>query len=184
MPGGATGNGQRHLVDLAIAPGAPRLGVQTADLKYALGAMGLGVEPTDEFTAAQNGQHKVAMHALGLGGVALQAVVKVKQATRALAAAMMTEGRAVAEALGVRFKISLDQRIAGAEAVGAHKTSMLVDVENGRVLELEALVGSVVELGRITGVPTPTIEAIYAATSLLARTLATRHGRLRLEAAS
>ncbi len=105
-------------------------------------------------------------------------------ATRALAAAMMTEGRAVAEALGVRFKISLDQRIAGAEAVGAHKTSMLVDVENGRVLELEALVGSVVELGRITGVPTPNIEAIYAATSLLARTLATRHGRLRLEAAS
>jgi hypothetical protein len=65
---------------------------------------------------------------------------------------MMAEAQAVAEALGVRFKISLEQRIAGAEAVGAHKTSMLQDVEAGRALELEALVGAVVELGRITGV--------------------------------
>jgi 2-dehydropantoate 2-reductase len=71
----------------------------------------------------------------------------------------------VGEALGVQFKISLDKRIAGAEAVGAHKTSMLQDVENGRALELEALVGAVIELGRITGVPTPTIAAIYAATA-------------------
>ena len=101
--------------------------------------------------------------------------------TRALAAAMMGEGQRVAEALGVRFKITLEQRLAGAEAVGAHKTSMLVDVENGRALELQALVGAVIELGRITGVATPTIEAIHAATSLLARTLAAGHGRLRLE---
>jgi 2-dehydropantoate 2-reductase len=92
--------------------------------------------------------------------------------TRALAERMMLEAQAVAEKLGVVFKISLAQRIAGAEAVGAHKTSMLLDVEHGRRLELEALVGAVVELGRITGVPTPTIEAIYAATSLLGRTLA------------
>jgi 2-dehydropantoate 2-reductase len=91
--------------------------------------------------------------------------------TRALAASMMREAQAVAETLGVRFKISLEQRIAGAEAVGAHKTSMLQDVEHGRALELEALVGAVVELGRITNTPTPTIEAIYAATSLLAATL-------------
>jgi len=101
--------------------------------------------------------------------------------TRALAAAMMAEGQRVAEALGVRFKITLEQRLAGAEAVGAHKTSMLQDVENGRALELEALVGAVVELGRITGVPTPTIEAIHAASSLLARTLAAQRGRLRIE---
>ena len=101
--------------------------------------------------------------------------------TRALAAAMMAEGQRVAEALGVRFKITLEQRLAGAEAVGAHKTSMLQDVENGRALELEALVGAVVELGRITGVPTPTIEAIHAASSLLARTLAAQRGRLRVE---
>ncbi len=102
--------------------------------------------------------------------------------TRALASRMMTEAQSVAEALGVRFKISLEQRIAGAEGVGAHKTSMLQDVEHGRALELEALVGSVVELGRITGTPTPTIEAIYAATSLLGRTLASQQGHLRVEA--
>jgi len=103
-------------------------------------------------------------------------------ATRALAASMMREAQTVAEALGVRFKISLEQRIAGAEAVGAHKTSMLQDVEHGRALELEALVGSVVELGRIAGVATPTIEAIYAASSLLAATLAAQHGRLAVQA--
>jgi 2-dehydropantoate 2-reductase len=98
--------------------------------------------------------------------------------TRALVATMMTEARAVAEKLGVVFKVSLDQRIAGAEAVGAHKTSMLVDVEQGRALELEALVGSVVELGRITDTPVPTIEAIYAVTKLLGRTLAMQKGKL------
>jgi len=102
--------------------------------------------------------------------------------TRELAAQMMREAQAVAEKLGVRFKITLEQRIAGAEAVGAHKTSMLQDVENGRALELEALVGSVVELGRITETPTPTIDAIYAATSLLAQTLAARKGRLNIQA--
>jgi 2-dehydropantoate 2-reductase len=101
--------------------------------------------------------------------------------TRELAARMMREAQAVGEKLGVEFKISLDKRIAGAEAVGAHKTSMLQDVEHGRALELEALVGSVVELGRIVEVPTPTIEAMYAATSLLARTLAAQRGRLRVE---
>jgi 2-dehydropantoate 2-reductase len=103
--------------------------------------------------------------------------------TRALAASMMAEAQTVAEALGVRFKITLEQRIAGAEAVGAHKTSMLQDVEHGRALELEALVGSVVELGQITGVPTPTIAAIHAATSLLSRSLSAQKGRLRVEPA-
>lgn len=103
-------------------------------------------------------------------------------ATRELATRMMQEGQAVAEALGVRFKITLEQRLAGAEAVGAHKTSMLQDVEAGRALELEALVGAVIELGRISGTPTPTIEAIYAATSLLARSLAAQRGRLAVQA--
>jgi 2-dehydropantoate 2-reductase len=91
--------------------------------------------------------------------------------TRELATRMMSEARAVAEALGVQFRISLEQRLAGAQAVGAHKTSMLQDVEAGRALELDALVGAVVELGRICGTPTPTIEAIDAVTRLLGRTL-------------
>lgn len=103
-------------------------------------------------------------------------------ATRQLAAAMMGEAQAVAEKLGVQFKISLDKRIAGAEAVGAHKTSMLQDVEHGRALELQALVGAVMELGEITATPVPTITAIHAATALLGQTLAAQQGRLRIEA--
>ena len=102
-------------------------------------------------------------------------------ATRTLAATMMREAQAVGEKLGVAFKIGIEQRIAGAQAVGAHKTSMLVDVENGRALELEALVGSVVELGRITDTPVPVIEALYATVSLLSRTLEARGARLQLQ---
>ena len=102
-------------------------------------------------------------------------------ATRELAARMMTEAQAIGEKLGVEFRISLDKRIAGAEAVGAHKTSMLQDVEHGRALELQALVGSVVELARITQTPAPNIEAIHAVTSLLAHTLAAQRGRLAMQ---
>lgn len=102
--------------------------------------------------------------------------------SRALAANMMREAQTVAEKLGVVFKISLAKRIAGAQAVGAHKTSMLQDVEHGRAIELNALVGSVVELGRITDTPTPTIDAIFAAAQLLAHTLATHKGRLQVAA--
>ena len=94
---------------------------------------------------------------------------------------MMTEAQRVGEKLGVEFKISLEQRISGAESVGAHKTSMLVDVEHGRALELQALVGSVVELGRITNTPTPTIEAVYAMSALLAKTLSDAGGRLAIQ---
>ncbi|MBS0327589.1 MAG: 2-dehydropantoate 2-reductase [Proteobacteria bacterium] len=89
--------------------------------------------------------------------------------TRALAASMMSEAQAVAEKLGIRFRVGLDQRIAGAEKVGKHKTSMLQDVEAGRPPEIAALVGSVVELGRLTGTPTPHIEAVHALVNLLAR---------------
>lgn len=89
--------------------------------------------------------------------------------TRALVARMMGEGQAVAEALGVRFRIGIEQRIAGAEAVGAHKTSMLQDIEAGREPELAALVGAVIELGQVAGVATPTIEAVSALAALLGR---------------
>jgi len=104
-------------------------------------------------------------------------------ATRQLAASMMGEAQTVAEKLGVQFKISLEKRIAGAEAVGAHKTSMLQDVEHGRALELQALVGAVIELAAITATPVPAIAAIHAATALLGHTLAAQHGRLRVEPA-
>jgi 2-dehydropantoate 2-reductase len=101
--------------------------------------------------------------------------------TRELSRQMMSEAQAIGDKLGVRFLVSLDKRIAGAEAVGAHKTSMLQDVEAGRALELEALVGSVLELGRITDTPTPYLSAVYACTSLLAKTLTEARAGLRLQ---
>lgn len=104
-------------------------------------------------------------------------------ATRALAADMMREAQGIAEKLGVRFAVSLDKRIAGAAAVGKHKTSMLQDVELGRPIELQALLGSVIELAAITGTPAPTLTAIHAVTSLLAATLQQQRGRLRIEPA-
>ncbi len=83
-------------------------------------------------------------------------------ATRALARAMMLEAQAIGELLGVRFPVDVDRRIAGAAAVGAHKTSMLQDLERGRGMEIDALVGAVAELGRLTEVPTPTIDTVLA----------------------
>jgi 2-dehydropantoate 2-reductase len=87
--------------------------------------------------------------------------------TRGLAAAMMAEAQEIAARLGVTIRMSIDQRIAGAARVGSHKTSMLQDVEAGRTTELEALVGAVIELGRLTATPVPRIEAVYACMRLL-----------------
>jgi 2-dehydropantoate 2-reductase len=81
---------------------------------------------------------------------------------RAVARAMMVEARVIAEKLGVNFAIDVDRRIAGAAAVGAHKTSMLQDLERGRPMEIDALVGAVQELGRLTDTPTPTIDIVLA----------------------
>ena len=75
---------------------------------------------------------------------------------------MMREAETVANKLGITFRVGIDKRIAGAEKVGAHKTSMLQDVEAGKPIEIEALVGAVVELGRLTETPTPHIDAVYA----------------------
>ncbi len=91
---------------------------------------------------------------------------------------MMTEAQIIANKLGIEFRVSLEKRIAGAEGVGKHKTSMLQDVEAGRALEIDALVGSVMELGRLTQTPTPHIDAVYACTSLLAKMLREAGGRL------
>ncbi|MFI5024883.1 MAG: ketopantoate reductase C-terminal domain-containing protein, partial [Alphaproteobacteria bacterium] len=98
--------------------------------------------------------------------------------TRALAAHMMEEAQAVANKLGITFRHTIEKRIAGAEAVGAHKTSMLQDVEAGRGLETEALVGVVVELGRLTETPTPHIDAVYACTKLLDKVMADEHAAI------
>jgi 2-dehydropantoate 2-reductase len=96
--------------------------------------------------------------------------------TRAIARAMMVEAQGVAEALGVTFPIDVDRRIDGGAAVGAHRTSMLQDLLAGRPLETEALVGAVVELGRLTGRPVPTIEAVLALVRLRAASAAAVRG--------
>ena len=101
--------------------------------------------------------------------------------TRELAANMMREAQAVANKLGIEFRVSLDKRIAGAEKVGKHKTSMLQDIEAGREPEIDALVGSVVELGRLTSTPTPHIDTTYALVKLLAKCMAESKGGLRLQ---
>jgi 2-dehydropantoate 2-reductase len=91
--------------------------------------------------------------------------------SRAVAAAMMAEAQTVANKLGITFRVSLEKRIAGAERVGHHKTSMLQDVESARTLEIDALLGSVVELARLTDTPTPHIDTVYALTKLLAKSV-------------
>ncbi|MEM4990872.1 2-dehydropantoate 2-reductase [Collimonas sp. H4R21] len=101
--------------------------------------------------------------------------------SRALAAALMTEAQAIAHKLGITFRVPLDKRIAGAEKIGKHKTSMLKDVEAGRALEIDALVGSVIELARLTHTPTPHLDTVYALVKLLAKTFEEERGQLQLQ---
>ena len=87
--------------------------------------------------------------------------------TSALVREVMKETEAVAQRLGIELPISIDQRIAGAAKVGEHKTSMLQDVEAGRPMELDAVVGAVIELGDRLGIPMPHTRAVYACAALL-----------------
>jgi 2-dehydropantoate 2-reductase len=91
--------------------------------------------------------------------------------TRALAATMMTEAQAIGERLGAQFRVPMERRISGAESVGKHKTSMLQDVEAGKPLEIDGMLGVVVELAETTGVEVPTLRALYACVSLLDKTI-------------
>jgi 2-dehydropantoate 2-reductase len=106
-----------------------------------------------------------------LTGSTLAAIV-TDEGTRTLARTMMLEAQAIAEALGVKFPVGVDRRIKGAGDVGQHKTSMLQDLERGRPMEIDALVAAVQEMGRLTGTPTPAIDAVLA----LVRRLAIERG--------
>lgn len=101
-----------------------------------------------------------------LTGGTLEEIVRHPDTNR-LVRELMAETEAVAGRLGIELPISIDQRMAGAEKVGAHKTSMLQDYEAGRPMELEAVVGAVVELGDRLGVPMPATRAVYACARLL-----------------
>ena len=90
--------------------------------------------------------------------------------TRAVAKGMMLEAQEIAEKLGVKFPIDVERRIDGGAAVGSHRTSMLQDLDAGRPMEIDALIGSVQELGHLTKTPTPTIDTVLALIRLRART--------------
>jgi 2-dehydropantoate 2-reductase len=82
--------------------------------------------------------------------------------TRAICRAMMLEAKAIGDCLGLRLRVDVERRIDGAGALGPHKMSMLQDLERGRSMEAEPLVGVVQELGLYTGIPTPTTDVVLA----------------------
>jgi 2-dehydropantoate 2-reductase len=114
-----------------------------------------------------------------LGNVAFNPISALTRATlaqmardpdvSALARNIMAEVEAVAAKLGIELPISIEKRMAGAEKVGEHKTSMLQDLEAGRPMELEAVAGAVLEIGERLGVSMPCTQAVYACTKLLGR---------------
>jgi len=108
-----------------------------------------------------------------LTGATMRAIC-VNPSTHRIVADMMREAQQVAERFGVVFRVGLERRIEGAARVGDHKTSMLQDREAGRRLEVEALVGSVVEIAALADIRTPTIDAVYALTKLLDEQIAAR----------
>ena len=91
--------------------------------------------------------------------------------TRELARKLMEEAQTVAQSIGITFRVSIDKRIAGAERVGEHKTSMLQDVETGREPEIDALVGSVLEIARLQDIPTPHLDTVYVLVKSLSQTI-------------
>jgi 2-dehydropantoate 2-reductase len=101
--------------------------------------------------------------------------------TRDLSFQMMSEGETIAKKLGITMRVGIEKRIAGAEKVGAHKTSMLQDVEAGRSLETEALIGSILEMAKLTKTSAPAIEAVYALVKLLNRVMLTEGGGVKLD---
>ena len=104
--------------------------------------------------------------------------------TRELARSMMAEAQTIAEKLGVTFRVDIERRITGAEKVGKHKTSMLQDLEAGRSLEVDALLGSVIELGKITETPTPCLNTVFALTKYLDENVQASKGSLSLPSVS
>ena len=110
------------------------------------------------------------VHVIGTSGRTGATLVRMASDpyVSALVRAIMAEAESVAERLGIKLPVSMEQRVAGAAKVGEHKTSMLQDLEAGRPLELEAVVGAVLELGERLGVATPNTRAVYACTRLRA----------------
>ena len=104
--------------------------------------------------------------------------------TRELARKLMEEAQQVAHSIGITFRVSIDKRIAGAEKVGEHKTSMLQDVETGREPEIDALVGSVLEIARLNHIATPHLDTVYVLVKSLSQTITKGGKRIQALAAA
>ena len=111
-----------------------------------------------------------AFNPIGMLTGATLAEIAGDDAVRAVARAMMAEVRDIGDRLGLRSRIGLDRRLEGAAAVGGHRVSTLQDFEAGRPVELEPLIGAVIEIGRMTGVATPTLDTVFALARQRART--------------
>ena len=96
-------------------------------------------------------------------------IVATDPGTRAICLSMMREMQAIGDRLRLHLRVDAERRLAGAAALGPHKMSMLQDLERGRPMEIESLVGVIRELGRLTGVPTPVVDSVYALISLRER---------------
>ncbi len=96
-------------------------------------------------------------------------VICTDPSTRALSRAIMVETQSIAESFGVTFRVDVERRIEGARKVGAHKTSMLQDLERGRAMEIDPLVTVVQEMGRLTGIATPALDSVLALVAQRAR---------------
>src|SRR5207237_1398323 len=92
--------------------------------------------------------------------------------TRAVCRSMMGEAKSIGDRMGLRLRVDMERRIDGAAALGPHKMSMLQDLERGRSMEIEPLVGVIQELGRLTAVPTPTTDVVLALVRQRARVAA------------
>ncbi|MCC8244568.1 2-dehydropantoate 2-reductase [Saccharothrix luteola] len=163
----------RHVEGTRFALGEPdrTASQRCADLSEAMVAGGLKapIEPDlrDDIWVKLMGN--VAFNPLSALTRATMAEMCEHRDTRELVALMMAETIAVARAVGCHPRVSIEKRIAGAHRVGHHKTSMLQDLEAGKALETDAIIGAVVEIARLTGVAAPTLRSVYAAIDLLGR---------------
>jgi 2-dehydropantoate 2-reductase len=98
-------------------------------------------------------------------------IIATDPGTTAICRAMMQEAKTIAESFGVRFRVDIERRIAGAARVGPHKVSMLQDLERGRAMEIDPLVGVIQEMGRLTGIPTPVTDIVLALIRMRARSM-------------
>jgi 2-dehydropantoate 2-reductase len=168
----------RHLEGTRFSIGEPdgSISQRCRDLSAAMIAGGLKcpVEPRlrDDIWIKLMGN--VAFNPLSALTGATMAEICEHDDTRAVVAAMMAETVAIARAAGSEPSVSIEKRIDGARRVGHHKTSMLQDLEAGKALETDAIIGAVVELAGLTGVPAPTLRNVYAAVDLLALNRARR----------